>query len=80
MTLGIKPYQFGQLVSLISWSTCDYDCKDCPWKNNGNYNFAEFDCLLKELQSVLPNEKPEKDDDKETERVLSYLKRKEGQL
>jgi len=78
MTLRIKLHQFEQLVSLISWSTCDNDCDDCPWKNNGKYNFAEFDCLLKELRSILPDDKPQKDDDdKSVERVLSYLNRKE---
>lgn len=77
MGLRIKDVQYGQLVSVISFATCDNDCTNCVWKNNGNYNFAEFDCLLKELRSILPDDKPKKDDEEETNRVLNYLKRKE---
>jgi hypothetical protein len=77
MGLRIKDVQYGQLVSVISFATCDNDCINCAWKNNDNYNSAEFDCLLKELRSILPDDKPKKDDDEATDRVLNYLKRKE---
>jgi len=77
MGLRIKDVQYGQLVSVISFATCDNDCINCPWKNNENYNFAEFACLLQELRSILPDDKPKKENDEATERVLNYLKRKE---
>jgi hypothetical protein len=78
MGLRIKDVQYGQLVSVISFATCDNDCTNCVWKNNGNYNFAEFDCLLKELRSILPDDRPENVIDEDAERKLNYLKKKEG--
>lgn len=72
MSLGIKDVQFHQLKSLIESSVCDNKCDTCGWKNNGNYNFAEYDCLLKELQSIFP--KPQKTSDGHT--MLDYLKSK----
>jgi len=77
MGLRIKDVQYGQLVSVISFATCDNDCNGCPWKNNENYNFAEFDCLLKELRSILPDDRPANVIDKDEERKLNYLKNKE---
>lgn len=74
MGLYIKDVQYNQLVSLISFSTCDNECDKCAWKNNGNYNFAEFDCLLKELRSILPDDKPKKNNS--DDHILDYLKRK----
>lgn len=72
MGLRIKDSQYGELVSLISFATCDDDCKNCPWKNDENYNSAEFSCLLMELKSELPNEKVEQQlDDK-----IDYLQNK----
>jgi hypothetical protein len=72
MGLRIKESQYGELVSLISFATCDNDCENCSWKNDGNYNFAEYPCLLMELKDIVPNEKVEQEfDDK-----LDYLKNK----
>lgn len=77
MGLRIKDVQYGQLVSVVSFATCDNDCTNCAWKNNGNYNSAEFDCLLKELRNILPDDRPANVIDKDEERKLNYLKRKE---
>jgi hypothetical protein len=77
MGLYIKEIQYNQLVSLISFATCDDKCDKCHWKNNGNYNFAEFDCLLKELRSILPDDRPVNVINKDEERTLNYLRRKE---
>jgi hypothetical protein len=74
MGLRIKDVQYGQLVSVISFATCDNECNSCPWKNNENYNFAEFDCLLKELRSILPNDNPKSQEQNDYQ--LSYLNKK----
>jgi len=72
MGLRIKDSQYGELVSLISFATCDDDCKNCPWKNDGNYNFAEYPCLLMEMRDIVPNEKIEQKLDEK----IDYLKNK----
>jgi hypothetical protein len=75
MGLYIKEVQYNQLVSLISFATCDNKCDDCYWKNNGDYNFSEYPCLLQELRDILPNENPKLQENNEYQ--LNYLKRKE---
>lgn len=77
MGLRIKDAQYDQLVSIISFATCDSECENCPWKNNGNYNSSEFICLLKELRSILPYDGPKEVVDEDKERKLSYLKKQE---
>jgi len=74
MGLRIKDVQYGQLVSVISFATCDNDCNNCAWKNNENYNFAEFECLLKELRNILPNDNPKAQEQNDYQ--LSYLNKK----
>ena len=74
MGLRIKDVQYGQLVSIISFATCDNDCTKCAWKNNNNYNSAEFECLLKELRSILPNDNPKSQEQNDYQ--LSYLNKK----
>lgn len=75
MGLRIKNCQYDQLVSLISFATCDEDCKDCPWQNNERYNCAEYACLLMELKDNLPDDKVEQ----ELDYKVDYLRNKKKQ-